>query len=89
MAIKHKDDLKRLGSDKLGDQMRDLIDQVDSRTNDPDNFLSISELEHMWSNTASNTTKIFSDTLSEAISNIDEKEIIKSKKENLQERGSF
>lgn len=88
MAVKGKEELKKLGEKKLSDHLARLIDAVDERTSDPEHFLSISELEHLWSDAAGAVSKTFSDILSEAVRNIDEKEIIQSKKERSEERGS-
>ena len=88
MAVINKDDITQKGSERLRRELQHLIDQLDARTNDPNNFITITELEELWSTAASNTSYIYSNTLSEAISNIDEKELIKSKKESSAERGS-
>ena len=82
MAVQDKELISRIGADKIRSELEKLINQIDAKTNDPDNFLSISELEKMWSELAAGTSKIYSDSISEAISNIDEKELIKAKKQS-------
>lgn len=87
MSIDHKEIITHIGKSKLGSELETLIEAIDERTNDPDQFLSITELERMWSRSMSNTSQIYSNALSDAISSIDESELIKRKKANSPERG--
>ena len=60
---------------------------LDSRTTDPDNFITLAEIEKEWAVLKNITNKTYSDMVSAYLSELDERTIIKSKKENTQERG--
>ena len=60
---------------------------LDSRTSDPDHFITLTEIEKEWAALKSITNKTYSDMVSAYLSGLDERSIIKSKKENTQERG--
>jgi hypothetical protein len=46
------------------------------------------EIERMWSELRGNTDYIYSDMLSELMSNVDESELIRKKKENTRKKES-
>jgi hypothetical protein len=73
-------------------QIDQLISQfqakIRSRTTDPDNFLSISELEEYWSNLRNSTDKIYSDSVSDIIGNMNEKALIRQKKKSTEVKAS-
>ena len=60
---------------------------LDAGTADPDSFISIAEIERKWAELKNRTNKTYSDMLSAYLSTLDESVIIKSKKENTNERG--
>jgi hypothetical protein len=51
-------------------------------TSNPDDFLSISDIERLWSELRGSTSLLYSDMLSELLSSIDESELIRKKKPN-------
>ena len=55
-------------------------------TSDPNNFLTITEIERLWSELKSDTDLLYTDLLSELISNIDESELIRKKKLNTEQK---
>ena len=60
----------------------DFRDKIKNGTSDPDNFMNISEIEHLWSELRGNTGNLYSDMLEEALEEINEDEIISKKKRN-------
>lgn len=67
-------------------QIERLVDEFKKdfadKTSDADNFITMSEIEKMWGNLKSNTNNIYADMISDAIGSIDEKDLIRKKKEN-------
>lgn len=53
-----------------------------SKTTDPDDFITISEIEQLWGELQNKTNNIYSDMVRELMSSVNEKEIIRKKKEN-------
>lgn len=60
---------------------------LDSGTSDPDHFITLAEIEKEWAALKTVTNKTYSDMVSAYLSGLDERSIIKSKKENTPERG--
>ena len=56
------------------------------KTSDADNFITIHEIERMWSELQQNTLNIYSDMVRELINEIDESELIRKKKENTSKK---
>jgi hypothetical protein len=66
------EDLERL--------LKDFKEKFEAGTSDAENFLTMHEIEQMWSELRGNTNYIYSDMLSELMSNVDERELIRKKK---------
>ena len=58
--------------------------KLDAGTSDPDNFITLSEIEKMWQELNNSTSKTYSDMISAYLSVIDEKAVIQSKKGNTE-----
>jgi len=75
---------------KYGNELLQIIDLFRERiiagTSDPDNFLTISDIERLWSELRGNTSLIYSDMLSELLCGIDETELIRKKKVNTEKK---
>ena len=56
------------------------------KTSDVDNFITIHEIERMWSELQQNTLNIYSDMVRELINEIDESDLIRKKKENTSKK---
>jgi len=54
-----------------------------AKTSDADNFITIHEIERMWGELQQNTLNIYSDMVRELMSEIDERDLIRKKKENI------
>ena len=55
-------------------------------TSQAKNFITMSEIERMWSELRSNTDNIYSDMLCELLSSVDERELIREKKPSTEGR---
>ena len=73
---------------EYSDELIRLVDEfrqkIMSGTSDPENFLTISEIERLWSELRGDTSILYSDMLSELLSGIDESEILRKKKLNTE-----
>ena len=56
-------------------------------TSDPDHFLTIFEIERLWSELRGDTSLLYSDMLSELLSNTDESGLIRKKKRSTKKKG--
>jgi len=56
-------------------------------TSNSEHFLTISDIEHLWSELRGNTSLLYSDMLSDLLSDVEESELIRKKKRNTKKRG--
>ena len=56
-------------------------------TSDPDNFLTISDIERLWSELRGDTSLLYSDMLSDLLSDVDESDLIRKKKRSIGKKG--
>lgn len=78
-------DIKSPSSVTIGELTRiikEFEEKIQNGTEDPDRFLTLSEIEELWGKLIRNTNIIYSDMLRTLIQNINEKELIRAKKEN-------
>ena len=52
------------------------------RTSDSERFMSINELENRWTELKNSTEVLYSDMIRQLISEVDERDMVKKKKEN-------
>lgn len=84
------DDIKSPSSVTLGELTRivkEFEEKIQKGTEDPDRFLTLSEIEDLWGKLIGDTNIIYSDMLHHLIQNIDEKDLIRQKKENSKPKG--
>lgn len=72
---------------EISHQIDKFIAELQNGTGDPDNFVTITQLEEKLSLLRANTTKTYSSILSAYLDSVDETELIKRKKENTGKRG--
>ena len=53
---------------------------------DPEHFLTISDIERLWSELRGNTSLLYSDMLAELLAEVDESRLIHKKKRNTETR---
>ena len=71
----------------LREQIGIFLDEFSKKTDNADGFLTMDDIETLFSKLDSETRKTYLNMLSGALDSIDEKELIKSKKANSQKRG--
>ena len=84
-----------MGDDKeareYGEELLRKVDEFRQRivegTTDPEHFLTISEIERLWSELRGDTCLLYSDMLSDLLSNADEAALIRKKKRNIVKKG--
>ena len=79
------DDIKSPSSITLGELsrlVREFEEKIRNGTEDPDRFLTITEIEELWGKLIGDTNVLYSDMLQRLIQDIDEKDLVRSKKEN-------
>ena len=77
------EDIKSPSSVTIGELSRlvkEFEEKIQNGTEDPDRFLTIYEIEELWSRLIGDTNVLYSDILQTLIRNIDEKELIRRKK---------
>lgn len=82
--------LDKIASDaklEIGHKIDEFISELRNGTSNPDEFITITQLEEKLALLRSNTTKTYSDIVSTYLSSLDEKELIKRKKESTAKRG--
>ena len=72
---------------ELSRVVKEFEEKIQNGTESPDRFLTLSELEELWGKLIGDTNILYSDLVRKLINNIDEKEIIKSKKANSKTKG--
>jgi hypothetical protein len=66
----------------------DFKEKIRAGTSDADHFLSISEIEQLWSKLRGNTSELYSDLLHELLSTVDESDLIRKKKRSTSKKVS-
>ena len=64
----------------------DFLEKIRTGTKDPDSFLTISDIERLWSELRGETSLLYSDMLSDALAEVDETALILKKKQNLEKK---
>ena len=76
---------------EYGQELLRIVDefryQIKAGTSNPDDFLTISEIERLWTELRGNTSLIYSDMLSSLLSDVDEAGLIRKKKQNTEKKG--
>lgn len=72
--------------DEIMKNIDEFRSDLDKGTSDPDSFMTLSEIEAKWRQLNNSTSKIYSDMVAAYLSDLDEKEIIASKKESTERK---
>ena len=67
---------------ELSRLVKEFEEKIQNGTMDPDRFLTLSEIEELWGKLIGDTNVLYSDMLQQLIRNVDEKDLIRQKKEN-------
>jgi len=60
--------------------IKNFQENFKNKTNDTEKFLTINELENLWSELKNSTEVLYSDMIRQLISSLDESEILRKKK---------
>jgi hypothetical protein len=66
--------------------LADFKAKFEAGTSDSENFISMNEIERMWGELRAKTDNIYSDMLREMMSSIDERDLIRKKKESTEQK---
>ena len=66
--------------------MGEFNEKFHAGTSNAENFITMSEIEHMWSELRNKTDNIYSDMICELLSSVDEGDLIRKKKESMQKK---
>lgn len=78
-------DIESPSSVTIGELIRivkEFEEKVTNGTSDPDQFIPLSKIEELWGKLIGDTNVLYSDMLTNIINNVDEKELVRKKKEN-------
>ena len=64
--------------------LREFKEKFQEGTSDADQFITMTEIEHLWGDLNSNTQNIYSDVIRELLSTVDERKLIRKKKESTE-----
>ena len=62
--------------------IKEFKNEFEAKTSDADNFMTITELENLWSNLRKSTDVLYSDIIQQLMGSIDERDIVSKKKES-------
>ena len=63
--------------------INDFKETFAAKTKDPNDFLTIDELEKRWSELRNNTDVLYSDMILKLMNSVNERDIVSKKKENM------
>lgn len=67
---------------KLTDMIDNYLEELKRKTGSLDDFPTIDQIEEMWGNLNSEASRLYAEITEKAISHINERKLIESKKEN-------
>ena len=76
-------------NDELLKLLDDFRQKIVDGTCSTDDFISITDIENLWTKLRGDTSLLYSDVLSEILSNVDESELIRKKKRVSSQRNSI
>jgi hypothetical protein len=63
--------------------IEEFKEKFEAGTSDAENFITMFEIEQLWSELQNNTNNIYSDMVRELMSTVDERDLIRKKKESI------
>ena len=81
----HMDDIKSPSTVTIGELSRivkEFEEKIQNGTEDPNRFLTLTEIEELWGRLIGDTNVLYSDMVHSLIQNIDERGLVRQKKEN-------
>jgi len=80
------EEIEQTISTELSKLVKQFGDIMKNGTNDTDNFITINEIEKHWGDLRQATDKIYTDMVSQMLSTIDEREIVKKKEMSIESK---
>lgn len=81
----HMDDIKSPSAVTIGELSRivkEFEEKIQNGTEDPNRFLTLTEIEELWGRLIGDTNVLYSDMVQSLLQNIDERGLVRQKKEN-------
>jgi Ca2+-binding EF-hand superfamily protein len=66
--------------------IKEFKEKFEAGTSNADDFITMNEIEKMWAELQNNTNNVYSDMIKEMMSSVDERDLIRKKKENFASR---
>jgi hypothetical protein len=85
--INNSDDIAEAKIAELTRMIHEFKEKLNIGTNDSEHFMTLNEMERLWSELRGGSDKIYSAMFSSFLNNIDEAELIRKKKLNTGEEG--
>jgi hypothetical protein len=85
MALDHEEEMEvRIA--EIERLIREFKQTFKERTASAEDFATMSEIEGMWGDLRQNTNNIYADMVQELLSEVDESDLIRKKKENIEKK---
>lgn len=88
MLLSTSDELIQVKLTELERIIKEFKEKFESGTSNPDSFMTLNEIEKLWSDLNSQTGILYSDMIQQLMGMVDERDIIRKKKENTSTKGS-
>lgn len=88
MLLNTSDELIQVKLTELERIIKEFKEKFESGTSNPDNFMTLNEIEKLWGDLNSQTGILYSDMIQQLMGMVDERDIIRKKKENTSTKGS-
>lgn len=88
MLLNTSDELIQVKLTELERIIKEFKEKFESGTSNPDNFITLNEIEKLWGDLNSQTGILYSDMIQQLMGMVDERDIIRKKKENTSTKGS-
>ena len=67
--------------------IKEFKSEFKAKTSDTEKFITINELENRWTDLKNSTDVLYSDMVHQLISEVDEREMVRKKKQNTLQKG--
>ena len=67
--------------------IKEFKERFETGTSDAENFMTMSEIEQLWSELQNNTNNVYSEMVRELMSTVEERDLIRKKKKNIDSAG--
>ena len=78
------EEIEQVVTAEISKVVKQFVEIMNNGTNDADNFITIDEIEKHWGDLKTSTDKIYTGMVSQILSTIDEREIVKKKDSSIE-----